>query len=89
MPFTDVPRLLGAARNGSGKLDRSLACPEGYRALNAGPLFLFAIYGEGGHVVGPQQLRHQGARERGGEGAARPGAPGGCEDVEEGQVHAR
>ena len=28
-------------------------------------------------VVGPQQLRHQGARERGGEGAARPGAPGG------------
>ena len=38
---------------------------------------MFAIYGEGGHVVGPQQLRHQGARERGGEGAARPGAPGG------------
>ena len=29
------------------------------------------------YVVGPQQLRHQGARERGGEGAARPGAPGG------------
>jgi hypothetical protein len=28
-------------------------------------------------VVGPQQLRHQGARERGGEDAARPGAPGG------------
>ena len=27
--------------------------------------------------MGPQQLRHQGARERGGEGAARPGAPGG------------
>ena len=40
MPCTDGPRLLGAARNGSGKLDRSLTCPEGYRALNAGPLFV-------------------------------------------------
>ena len=66
-------RVLDASTNGRRKLKSNQSHQEVFRARNADPFILTAIYEEGGHVMGPQQPRHHRAARRRRQGADRPG----------------
>ena len=65
--------MLDASMNGRLKLKANQSHQEVFRARNADPFNLTAIYEEGGHVMGPQQPRHHRAARRRRQGADRPG----------------